>query len=291
MKKSIAILFVLLILVPFGVTARAEENAIQLLADSSQYNVDDPIKVIVKTIGAKDVYSADLTLNYDTEYLELIKSNFNEFNDLGNSKENGNHRYLLSILGKDKGIDGDVQIAEFQFKALKSGATKINLPSVILVNSKEEKIENIQTKPLEISIKEKVNRVGVKDISINISSHRLKVGEGYKLIENVLPDNASNKKVFWKSSDESIVEVRDGYIRGLKVGNALITVTTDEGNKTAQCTVEVYEETNTVPEDNNPITGNNDSTSKELPQTGGRSYLAVIGLVMVVLGVIIKKYN
>lgn len=299
MKKSIAILCTLLMLFSFKTIAHAEENSIQVLSDSKEYNIGDKVKVVVNTVGAKDLYSADLTINYDPEYLELVASKFNVLQELGNSAEKGTSRHLLSILGQEKGINGDVNIAEFEFKAIKNGTTKINLPSTIFVNSKEEKRENIKANPLDISIKEKINIINVEGVKLNTEKYRLKVGECYKLVHTVLPENALNKNVNWTSSNPSVVEVSDGSIKGLKEGNALITVTTEDGNKTAQCIVEVYKESNNGGENpgNEPGEGNENNQPGEddnsgvddLPQTGGSNYLPIVGLGMMVLGAIIKK--
>lgn len=304
MKKSIAILCTLLMLFSFKTIAHAEENSIQVLSDSKEYSIGDKVKVVVNVVGAKDLYSADLTINYDPEYLELVASKFNLLQELGNSAEKGTSRHLLSILGQEKGINGDVDIAEFEFKAIKNGTAKINLPSTIFVNSKEEKKENIKANPLDISIKEKINIINVEGVKLNTEKYRLKVGECYKLVHTILPENASNKNVTWTSNNPSLVEVKDGSIKGLKEGNALITIITEDGNKTAQCIVEVYKATDNGNnggenpgnehgegnEDNKPGQDDNSGVD-ELPQTGGNSYLPIIGLGMVVLGAIIKKRN
>lgn len=304
MKKSLVILCTLLMLFSFKTIAHAEENSIQVQSDSKEYNIGDKVKVIVNAVGAKDLYSADLTINYDPEYLELVASKFNVLQELGNSSEKGTSRYLLSILGQEKGINGDISIAEFEFKAIKNGATKINLPSTILVNSKEEKMENIKVNPLDLRIKEKITLINVEGVKLNTEKYKLKIGEVYKLVHTILPENASNKNVNWTSSNPSVVEVKDGSIKGLKEGNALITITTEDGNKTAQCIVEVYKvsdngnnggenpgnEPGKGSEDNKP--GQDDKSGvDELPQTGGSNYLPIIGLGMVVLGAIIKKRN
>lgn len=54
------------------------------------------------------------------------------------------------------------------------------------------------------------------------------------------PENATNKKVTWKSSDESIATVSSGgVVEGLKDGTVTITATSDEGKLTAKCEVTI----------------------------------------------------
>ena len=55
------------------------------------------------------------------------------------------------------------------------------------------------------------------------------------LAATVLPENATNKDVTWASSDETVATVTNGNITPIKAGETTITVTTVDGNKTAQC--------------------------------------------------------
>jgi hypothetical protein len=59
------------------------------------------------------------------------------------------------------------------------------------------------------------------------------------------PSDATNQNVTWKSSDETILKVEKGSdglsckVTALKVGKATVTVTTEDGGKTATCEVTV----------------------------------------------------
>ena len=59
------------------------------------------------------------------------------------------------------------------------------------------------------------------------------------LTATVLPDKATNKKVTWTSSDTKVATVKDGTVTPVGVGEAKITVTTEDEGKTAECTVKV----------------------------------------------------
>ena len=72
----------------------------------------------------------------------------------------------------------------------------------------------------------------------------LAVGGTLTLIPKVEPENAVNKQVSWKSNTPAVADVTDGIVSGLTEGSAIITVTTEDGNKTASCIVKVT--TNTV---------------------------------------------
>ncbi len=82
----------------------------------------------------------------------------------------------------------------------------------------------------------------IKIASVSVSENRMNVTEGdvNKLQITISPDNATNKRVTWKSSNASVVFVdKNGEISANKAGSATITVTTEEGSKTATCEVTV----------------------------------------------------
>lgn len=82
----------------------------------------------------------------------------------------------------------------------------------------------------------------VTGVSIEPVSVTLQVGDTLRLVANIAPEDATNKKVTWSSSDTTKVKVDDtGKITAIAFGKATITVTTKDGNKTADCAVKVSE--------------------------------------------------
>jgi len=80
----------------------------------------------------------------------------------------------------------------------------------------------------------------VTDVTLNKNEVFLVIGKTETLIATVQPDDVSNKKVTWKSSNPSVATVSDnGLVTAIKDGNAIITVTTKNGKKTATCFVSV----------------------------------------------------
>ena len=66
------------------------------------------------------------------------------------------------------------------------------------------------------------------------------VGDSETLTATITPENATNQKVTWKSSNEAVATVdAAGKVTAVKAGEATITVTTDDGGKTATCKVTV----------------------------------------------------
>ena len=67
----------------------------------------------------------------------------------------------------------------------------------------------------------------------------VQIGKTATLTASVQPSNATNKNVTWQSSNTGIATVNNGTVTGVAIGEAAITATTTDGNKTANCTVTV----------------------------------------------------
>jgi hypothetical protein len=91
-----------------------------------------------------------------------------------------------------------------------------------------------------VSCESKPQPVRVSTIELQATTLTLEVGERQTLTAIVLPTDAENKTVSWKSSDESIAEVSSsGEVTPIAAGTIIITATTADGEKTASCTVTV----------------------------------------------------
>ena len=86
---------------------------------------------------------------------------------------------------------------------------------------------------------ENPNVVHVAGVTLDKTSTTLAVGDTETLIATVLPENATDKSVTWSSNNESVATVVNGTITAVGVGNATITVTTNDGGLTATCVVTV----------------------------------------------------
>lgn len=96
-----------------------------------------------------------------------------------------------------------------------------------------------KTATCNVTVNSKI--VAVTGVSLDKTSLELTEGDEYTLVATVLPENASNKSVSWKSEDETIATVSDGKVKAIKPGNTSITVSTSDGNKTATCSIKVNE--------------------------------------------------
>jgi len=83
-------------------------------------------------------------------------------------------------------------------------------------------------------------QVKVTDITLDTTSLSLKEGDTQTLVATISPNNADNKLVIWSTSDMSVATVDDtGLVMGVSNGTATISAKSDDGGKTATCSVTV----------------------------------------------------
>ena len=85
--------------------------------------------------------------------------------------------------------------------------------------------------------------VQVDSITLDKDSLTLMVGEaGYQLNATILPEDATDKSITWKSSDMEIATVEDGYVTAVAEGNAVITAISNSNPAlSATCEITVSE--------------------------------------------------
>jgi PKD repeat protein len=84
--------------------------------------------------------------------------------------------------------------------------------------------------------------VPVTGVSITEGDQTLEIGQTVQLTAVVEPENATDKNVFWSSDNDAVAMVDGaGLVTAIAEGAAIITVTTEDGNKTDSITVTVVE--------------------------------------------------
>ncbi|MDO4534423.1 MAG: pectinesterase family protein [Clostridium perfringens] len=112
-------------------------------------------------------------------------------------------------------------------------ANNINIHSLYIKDGKEEEETEKEIVPIE-------------SVKLNEEKIILEIGENKELIATVYPENATDKRVTFESSNESVITVEEnGKVIAMGSGEAIITV--KAGEKTATCLVIVNEEINNEP--------------------------------------------
>lgn len=115
-------------------------------------------------------------------------------------------------------------------------ATKYNLSISVVEDGKES---------AKVAIPEfttKAATVAVTGVTITPKTAEVAVGETTRLTATLAPAKATNKKVTFSSSDKEVATVdADGTVSGIAAGEATITITTEDGAKTAKAVITVAE--------------------------------------------------
>ena len=81
--------------------------------------------------------------------------------------------------------------------------------------------------------------LSVTNITLDKTELSLYTGNSETLTTSIEPNNATNQTVTWESSDPNVATVDNGKVTAVAAGEAIITVTTADGGKTATCVVQV----------------------------------------------------
>ena len=87
----------------------------------------------------------------------------------------------------------------------------------------------------------KIETVAVTGVSISEGDRTLEEGEAVQLNAVVEPENATNRNITWSTGDAAVATVDEetGLVTAVSEGEAIITVTTEDGNFTDSITVTV----------------------------------------------------
>ena len=150
----------------------------------------------------------------------IIKDSKKYFEFTG--KENESKPEYLNVLGGEVTIDGDKVTLVMELR---------EIPDKLKFNK-----ENVPYNAKEYEWKVVIGAIS------DSTEMLLEVGETRTINAIISPSNATNKKVTWSSSDEKVATVdANGKVTAVGVGEATITVKTEDGGKTAKCYVTVEE--------------------------------------------------
>ncbi len=81
--------------------------------------------------------------------------------------------------------------------------------------------------------------VFTESISLDYTQITLKPAQTAFLSATIVPENATNKQITWKSNNTAIATVSNGYVTGVAEGSAIIRAITNDGYLMATCDVTV----------------------------------------------------
>ena len=150
--------------------------------------------------------------------------------------------YVLSRYNKSTGIVNDIYEGTdtaFEDKDLTSGKYVYTVKAIVDENAAEANLysNSVSEESEAVIIPESVTGI---EVANDYQHMGLFVGGIGKIRYSVLPNNATNTNVTFKSLNEKVAIVdANGVVTGVSEGNADIVITTEEGGFEAKCTVRV----------------------------------------------------
>ena len=150
--------------------------------------------------------------------------------------------YVLSRYNKSTGIVNDIYEGTdtaFEDKDLTSGKYVYTVKAIVDENAADANLysNSVSEESEAVIIPESVTGIEVANDYQHLG---LFVGGSGKIRYSVLPSNATNTNVTFKSLNEKVAIVdANGVVTGVSEGNADIVITTEEGGFEAKCTVRV----------------------------------------------------
>ena len=93
-----------------------------------------------------------------------------------------------------------------------------------------------------LSCQQEPAEIRVASISLSESTWELKIGDQVCFDVIISPHNATNKKISWSSSNESVATVTpDGIVEAVSAGTAFITARSEDSGVNAKCEITVKE--------------------------------------------------
>ena len=145
--------------------------------------------------------------------------------------------YVLSRYNKITGIVNDIY--EGEDKDLTSGKYVYTVKAILDENEADANLysNSVSEESEAVIIPEPVTGI---EVANDYQHMGLFVGGSGKIRYSVLPGNATNTNVTFKSLNEKVATVdANGVVTGVSEGNADIVITTEEGGFEAKCTVRV----------------------------------------------------
>lgn len=150
--------------------------------------------------------------------------------------------YVLSRYNKSTGIVNDIYegtYTAFEDKDLTSGKYVYTVKAIVDENAADANLysNSVSEESEAVIIPESVTGI---EVANDYQHMGLFVGGSGKIRYSVLPSNATNTNVTFKSLNEKVATVdANGVVTGVSEGNADIVITTEEGGFEAKCTVRV----------------------------------------------------
>lgn len=252
MKKVVSLFLTLVLAMSLAVPAfAASEATFSLNAKTATVEAGDSLSLELKVDKAmKDVESFEFWIYYNAEVFELTSGEAGKccgaakvaHSSKSFSDAKGAY-YKVTAADFTNGLfdikAGTIYTLTFKAKDTVTAGTATFTLSNEGVYGKLNATRDVTTGS-PVSVTTAAKTVNVTSITLSSTTMNLEVGQTGTLTATVKPDNATNKTVTWKTSNDKVATVVDGTVAAVGEGTATITATAANGKKdTCKVTVKV----------------------------------------------------
>ena len=249
MKKVVSLFLTLVLAMSLAVPAfAASEATFSLNAKTATVEAGDSLSLELKVDKAmKDVESFEFWIYYNAEVFELTSGEAGKccgaakvaHSSKSFSDAKGAY-YKVTAADFTNGLfdikAGTIYTLTFKAKDTVTAGTATFTLSNEGVYGKLNTTRDVTTGS-PVSVTTAAKTINVTSITLSSTTMNLEVGQTGTLTATVKPDNATNKTVTWKTSNDKVATVANGVVTA--VGKGTATITAAAGGKTATCTVTV----------------------------------------------------
>jgi len=242
MKRTISVLLAVLLSVSvmFSIPAfAATDNEPTFAVSTKSANPGKKVNVTIRLIHNPGVASVRLKAHFDSA-LTLNSVTYNTaLGGRSQQPETFTDPVTLNWFNGDANTTGDMIYATLNFTVAKNAT--VGMHEVYVTYDEDDVYDTDENNITFKTVSGGVNVViSVKGIALDHTSATLKTGDGnYTLTPIFTPTNATNRRVTWSSSDESVATVEGGVVTPLKKGTAVIAAKSDDGGFEATCDLTV----------------------------------------------------
>lgn len=238
----------IVIAVIFFINIKQEQKSV-LLAYEKNINIKQ----------ANETLKLETNKGIDEEKLTYKSSNENivHVDESGNVTAVGEGSTIITVATKDKkqqqvivvnvgkeAIDNYIELNPTDNKEIASTKPIESTPPQSGENTenKNNNTSNNNTQSKPNNKPSQTNKNSVSSVSLDKSSGTINLNTSTKTITlkaTVLPATAKNKNITWSSSNPSVATVNNGVVTAKNPGQTIITVKTQDGEKTAAATITV----------------------------------------------------
>lgn len=254
MKRVLAMCMAALMicfLIPSAAEAASDRTTISVTADKTTANPGDTVRFEVKLGAVEDLGGLDFNvvipegLTMDAGSVTMqdgLKDILKSDGDIVKPTEINSWRWSYSVGAESYTGASELVILSFSCTVNADAAFEqksVTLDNMVCFDGSTDLNEiAVDIVPGAVSIEKAV--IHVSGVTLDRDSLAIRDGETAKLTATVIPANADNTGVSWTSDNTGVATVAaDGTVTAVKEGTAVITVSTQDGGKTASCSVTV----------------------------------------------------